>query len=119
MLFDGMPKVEVSNFSSSLQTTRANEVTQNLSQIQLTSPDDKQEEPCSSQSHIQKIIEFEESVDNGQPPSFAQSQILSQPPKPISKPDWFTEVCEAEATFRLSAPFGRDYDQARTTELFQ
>ena len=68
LLFQGIPEVEFSNFSNAMQTTRANDVTQNFSQMQLSSPYDKQD-----QNPIQKILYFEESAEHGQPPSFAQS----------------------------------------------
>ena len=38
LLFQGIPEVEVSKFSNAMDTTRANDVTQSLSQIQLSSP---------------------------------------------------------------------------------
>ena len=97
-----------------MQTTRANEVTQNLSQMQLSSPYDKQD-----QNPIQKILSFEESAEHGQPPSFAQSNQIGHAPKSIYDDQFFFETRDVEALHQLQMSFKKDLQNQDMLDFYR
>ena len=119
LLFQGIPEVEVSNFSNAMQTTRANDVTQNVSQMQLSSPYEKQDQHQVSQNPIQKILSFEESAEHGQPPSFAQSHQIGDAPKSIYDDQFFYDTRDVEAVHQLQMSFKKDLQNEKMLDFYR